>query len=85
MQLGITTFNKNPGAFESVLMIDIKANKKDQIQEILAKYPENVVEIGKLKKHEVKFHTKENVKPVCVPPRSFLYHLKERARKLLMR
>ena len=83
LQLGIITFNKNPGVFEPVLMIDSKAKDKDPIQEILAKYPENFAGIGKLKNHEVKFHTKENVKPVCVPPRSFPYHLKERAQKAI--
>jgi hypothetical protein len=61
----------------------IDAEDKGNLQEILARYPQNFNGIGKLHHHKVKLHVDKEVKPVHVPPRSFPYHLKERAQKAI--
>ena len=81
LQLGIIDFNANPDTFHPILMID--AEDKGNLQEILARYPQNFNGIGKLHHHKVKLHVDKEVKPVHVPPRSFPYHLKERAQKAI--
>ena len=67
LQLGIIDFNANPDTFHPILMID--AEDKGNLQEILARYPQNFNGIGKLHHHKVKLHADKEVKPVHVPPR----------------
>ncbi|CAB4005568.1 Hypothetical predicted protein [Paramuricea clavata] len=81
LQLGIIDFNANPDTFHPILMID--AEDKGNLQEILARYPQNFNGIGKLHHHKVKLHVDKEVKPANVPPRPFPYHLKERAQKAI--
>ena len=81
LQLGILQFNSKPDTFHPVLMIDSECKRKDNVQDILAQYPENFQGLGKLKNHQVRLHVDETVKPVCVPPRPLLYHLRDKAQK----
>jgi hypothetical protein len=47
----------------------IDAEDKGNLQEILARYPQNFNGIGKLHHHKVKLHVDKEVKPVHMPPR----------------
>ena len=66
-------------------MIDKHTKGKDQdyLQKILADYPQNFMELGKIQNHQVKLHVDPMVKPVTVPPRPVPYHLKERVDKAI--
>ena len=64
-------------------MIDSECKRKDNVQDILAQYPENFQGLGKLKNHQVRLHVDETIKPVCVPPRPLPYHLRDRAQKVI--
>ena len=83
LQLGILQFNSKPDTFHPVLMIDSECKRKDNVQDILAQYPENFQGLGKLKNHQVRLHVDETIKPVCVPPRPLPYHLRDRAQKVI--
>ena len=83
LQLGIIKFTNKPDAFEPVLMISTQAKGKSLKQSILQRYPENFTGIGKLKNHQVRLHTDNNIKPICEPPRTIPYHLKDRAQQVL--
>ena len=58
----------------------IQCSKKEALQDILKKYPQNFEGLGKLKNHQVKLHVDPSVKPVASPARPVPYHLKERIR-----
>ena len=79
LQLGIIEFNRKPMTFEPVHMIDSEC--KEPLQDCLAKYSQIFSGLGELQNHEAVFHVKEGIKPVNIPPRSFPYHLKERAQR----
>ena len=55
----------------------------NEIQTCLAEYTHNFQGIGKIKNHCVKLHVNTEVVPIATPPRSVLYHLKERASKVI--
>lgn len=80
MRLGIISFNSHPKVFQPVLMIGTEC--RQEIQECLAKYPENFRGLGKLNNYQVKLHVNEGIKPVNAP-RSTPYHLQERAANLI--
>ena len=61
----------------------IHSKDVSKLQSCLLKYPENFTGLGELKTHEAKFHVNKEVKPVSIPPRSFPYHLKERAQRAI--
>ena len=77
LQLGIIQFNKSEDTFQPILMI--KKENQGNLQDILAKYPDNFNGLGKLKDYKVKLHCNPDVKPVNVPAHPFFYHLQERA------
>ena len=58
------------------------ANNKDQLQQILSKYPHNFEGPGKLKTHPVKLHIDTTIKPVMEPKRTVLYHLQQQVDKV---
>ena len=66
-------------------MINEAASSKEKsrffndINHILAKYPQNFKGLGKLKDYQVKLFTDSSIKPVAVPPRVIPYHLRARA------
>ena len=53
------------------------------LQKILADFPENFTDLGKLQHHQVKLHMDPNAKLVIVPPRITPYHLKDRVNKAI--
>ena len=77
LQLGIIQFNKSADIIQPILMIE-KENGEN-LQNILAKYPDNFNGLGKLKDYKVKLHCNPEMKPVNVPAHPFPYHLQERA------
>ena len=77
LQLGIIQFNKSVDTFQPILMI--KKENGENLQKILAEYPDNFNGLGKLKDYKVKLHCNPEVKPVNVPAHPFPYHLQERA------
>ena len=76
LQLGIIQLNKVDDTFQPILMIE--SNKND-LQDILARYPQNFTGLGKLKDYKAKLHVDSSIKPVNVPSYSFPYHLQHRA------
>jgi hypothetical protein len=78
VQLGIIQFDPQPEVYQPVQMI--QCSKKEALQDILKKYPQNFEGLGKLKNHQVKLHVDPSVKPVASPARPVPYHLKERIR-----
>ena len=77
LQLGIIEFKKPDDVFEPILLIE--ADEKEELQQILARYPHNFSGLGKLKNYQAKLHVDKEVKPVNVPAHSFPYHLQARA------
>ena len=79
LQLGIIHFTQKADTFQPILMINKHTKGKDQdsLQKILADYPQNFTELGKLQDHQVKLHVDPMIKPVTVPPRPVPYNLKE--------
>ena len=80
-QLGIIDFKPVPKVFQPINMI--KSKEKDEIQQILSKYPHNFQGLGKLKNHQIKLHVNPEIKPIVEPQRTIPYHLQERANKVL--
>ena len=78
VQLGIIQFDSQPEVYQPVQMI--QCSKKEALQDILKKYPQNFERLGKLKNHQVKLYVDPSVKPVASPARPVPYHLKERIR-----
>ncbi|CAB4029395.1 Hypothetical predicted protein [Paramuricea clavata] len=78
VQLGIIQFDPQPEVYQPVQII--QCSKKEALQDILKKYPQNFEGLGKLKNHQVKLHVDPSVKPVASPARPVPYHLKERIR-----
>ena len=81
-ELGIIKFNSKPNVFNAINMIGTP-DSKEEIQDILLKYNENFKDLGKLRNHQVKFHTDPNVKPITQAARTIPYHLQERANEVL--
>ncbi|CAB4037289.1 Hypothetical predicted protein [Paramuricea clavata] len=54
VQLGIIQFDPQADVYQPVRMI--QCSKKEALQDILKKYPQNFEELGKLKNHQVKLH-----------------------------
>lgn len=81
LQLGIISFNAGPDTFQPILMIDTEC--KEDLQNVLQKYPQNFIGLGKLTNHQVKLHVDKEVKPFKSPPRSIPYHLRDRTEKLV--
>ena len=77
LQLGIIQFNKSVDTFQPILMM--KKENGENLQKILAEYPDIFNGLGKLKDYKVKLHCNPEVKPVNVPAHPFPYHLQERA------
>ncbi|CAB3984515.1 Hypothetical predicted protein [Paramuricea clavata] len=78
VQLGIIQFDPQAEVYQPVQMI--QCSKKEALEDILKKYPQNFEGLGKLKNHQVKLHVHPSVKPVASPARPVPYHLKERIR-----
>ena len=76
VHLGIIKFDQPQKTHMPVRMI--KSKESPGIQEILAAYPENFSNLGKLNGHVVRLHVDDNVKPVAEPPRRIPYHLENR-------
>ena len=86
VQLGIISFTNNPEIFQPIHMINtqLPGNDKQQVQEILAKFPQNFKEaLGKHNNYKVKYHVDPGVKPIVTPARPTPYHLKERLDNVL--
>ena len=81
-ELGIIKFNSKPDVFNPINMISA-SECKEQIQDILLKYNENFNDLGKLRNHQVKFHTDPTIKPINQAARTIPYHLQERANEVL--
>lgn len=77
LQLGIIEFKKPEETFQPILMIE--SVEKEELQNILARYPQNFHGLGKLKNYQTKLHVNKDIKPVNVPAHSFPYHLQARA------
>ena len=84
LQLKIVSFDGTDDTYNPVLMINEAASSKEKsrffndINHILAKYPQNFKGLGKLKDYQVKLFTDSSIKPVAVPPRVIPYHLRAR-------
>ena len=63
LQLGIIQLNKADDTFQPILMID---SNKDNLQDILARYPQNFTGLGKLKDYKAKLHIDSSIKPINV-------------------
>ena len=74
--LGIIKFQPSPKVLEPVRMI--KHIQKQDLQDVIARFPENFDGLGCLKDHAVKLHVDSDVKPVAEPPRRVPYHLVSR-------
>ena len=77
LQLGIIEFKRVDDTYQPILMIE--SDDKSDLQQILAKYPQNFAGLGKLKDFKTKLHVNSDIKPVNVPAYSFPYHLQSRA------
>ena len=77
-QLGIIKFSSIQPVFAPVNMIVGDTGRKAQLQDILQRHSNSFQGIGKLTKHQVKLHVKEEVKPILSPQRPVPYHLKSR-------
>ena len=62
-ELEIINFNSKPNDFNPINMISA-SECKEQIQDILLKYNENFKDLGKLRNHQVKFHTDPTIKSI---------------------
>ena len=81
VDLGIINFCNTPPIYQPIHMIDneLPATHKEDIQSILANYPENFKNtVGKHNKYQVKLHVDTSVKPVVTPPSPTPYHLEKR-------
>ena len=80
--LKILTFKGEDDSYNPILMIDNSTHDKGEfslnIQNILQHFPQNFKGLGKLRNHQVKLFTDQNIRPVTVPPRTIPYHLKAR-------
>ena len=81
VQLGLINLSAKSDIHMPINMI--KGENKKNIQDIIAKYPENFTGLGKLKDHVVKLHLKDNAKPIAEPPRRVPYHLESRVKDVL--
>ena len=61
----------------------IQVEKKDEFQDILSKYPENVQGNRKLQGYQVQLQVAPRVKTVAEPPKSIPYHLKTRVEEAI--
>ena len=61
----------------------IYRHNKDQLQQILSKYPHNFEGLGKLKTHQIKLHINTSIKPIVKPQRTVPYHLQQQVNKVI--
>ena len=69
------------GILMAINMIEKDLN--DEIQSCVTEYTHNFQGIDKLKNHSIKFHFNTGYKPIVTPPGSILYHLQEKASKVI--
>ena len=81
VQLGLIKLSPRSETHVPIRMI--KSTEKNNIQNILASYPENFDGLGKLKGHVVRLHVDSEVKPVAEPPRRIPYHLESRVQEIV--
>ena len=67
VQLGIIQFDAKPEVYQPVQMT--QCTRKEALQDILKKYPQNFEGLDKLQDHQVKLHVDPRVKPVASPAR----------------
>ena len=84
VQLGLIQVSPKSNAHVPVRMIkcDGKVNK-DNMQSMLASYPEVFHGLGNLKNHVVTLHEDKAVEPIAEPPRRIPYHLESRVKELI--
>ena len=85
VQLGVLSFNSKPQVLHPVSMINTTNPTvgHNEIQEILASYPNNFSGLGKLKDYKVSLHIDKSVKPKVDPPRAMPYHIRDRVSKII--
>lgn len=81
VQLGIISVNSQAPILQPLNMIDTEC--RADIQNVIARYPDNFTGLGKLNDYKVKLHVDKSVKPVNDNPRSFPYHLQKRAQHVI--
>ena len=80
-QLGIIQFTPQQQVFRPVNMIE--SEDKEQLQDVLSRYPQNFQGLGKLKNHQIRLHVDDNIKPVAESERIIPYHLQHRVDEII--